>query len=405
MSTQEEILRKWLSGEDSGDSLDPKIKETVYVLSPSRAPEPSQKIDQLFLRLRGGPLSLLPEEELIEDVESIFGAAQLDQALPKGSISDLFARIEEGPLASGSEIHTTETPALSTQTETKEPPKDNVVPFPIQKWSMWGSILAAAGVLLFMFQQQNPLSMQLEQELQSSSAEYSIEREETKAEVAEEAFVDESIDAPPPKTAAPKREAKRKESAPGAFTPKEEDRQREVQDAPQRKKQEAKPVPLLDREQNQEKESSVEVDIDAGRHALPLPEPQKAEEIVEEEAMSPMSQSLSPTKSPSQDVQTILREEATRGLRIPTTTEFSSLSLAELRVHTQGADQQKLYMAAYEIALSYPQEIPYLASLLRIKNENSREKKILLILMADEYERQNQKEMALQLYREAIAIP
>ena len=401
MSTQEEILRKWLSGEDSGESLDPKVKECVYVLSPSRAPEPSQKIDQLFLQLRGGPLSLLPEEEIIDDVESIFGAAQLDQALPKGSISDLFARIEDGPLAFVSEIHTTEAPALSTQSETKEPPKDNVVPFPIQKWSMWGSILAAAGVLLFMFQQQNPLSMQLEQELQSSSAEYSIEREETKTEVAEEAFVDESIDAP--KTAAPKREAKRKESASGAFTSKEEERQREVQDVPQQKKQEAKPAPLLDREQNQEKESSVEVDLDAGMNPLP---PQEAERsaVIVEEAMKAIPQSVSETKSPSQNVHTILREEATRGLQIPTTTEFSSLSLVDLRVHTQGADQKKLYMAAYEIALRFPQEIPYLESLLRIKNENSTEKKILLILIADEYERQNKKEKALELYREAIAI-
>jgi hypothetical protein len=100
----------------------------------------------------------------------------------------------------------------------------------------------------------------------------------------------------------------------------------------------------------------------------------------------------------------MLRSEALLDNEISRHLAFSALSREKLRVITQGSDSKRMFWASYELAIRFPAELPYLESLLRIKNTNTVEKRNLMILVADIYRNMGQEDKAERLYRDALRL-
>ena len=154
---EEEFVRDWLAGSGSREAVEKKIQEAVFVLSPKHAPLPQKNLEHVFSTLRGGPLASLPQEDVHEDVELLFSGAKKGEMAPKGSISDVLDALNEGPLA--------------TKKGAAEVKSDNVIPLK-RSWSVWGTVVAVAAVLLLLVQPvlNNPTMMTSYQEADRAEA-------------------------------------------------------------------------------------------------------------------------------------------------------------------------------------------------------------------------------------------
>ncbi|MAA80486.1 MAG: hypothetical protein CL916_14615, partial [Deltaproteobacteria bacterium] len=185
---KEDFVRDWLAGRGSREDVEKEIQETVFILSPKHAPHPRKNIDQIFSRLRGGPLSLLPQEDVHEDVEMLFSGAQTSNAIPRGDIASVLNGLKEGPLSVDKE-----------QNHVREDSKESADVIPFRKsWSVWGTVFAAAAVLLLLVQPvvHNPMMM-FSQEQNKTESKPMVSKEYEVESVQEEESKENIITFPP----------------------------------------------------------------------------------------------------------------------------------------------------------------------------------------------------------------
>jgi hypothetical protein len=110
------------------------------------------------------------------------------------------------------------------------------------------------------------------------------------------------------------------------------------------------------------------------------------------------------TKSEHEDLDVLgtMRSEAIQFNQFSRYSSYAHLSKEELQKITIGADQKRMFWAAYEIAIRFPKERPYLESLLRVNNTPTKEKRSLMILIGDIYRNVGERDKAQQLYRGAL---
>ena len=135
-------LRDWLEGKNDGTSLSPQIREAVYVLQPRYAPAPNLDIEALLDQIEKENLG----EESTFDTECVIKSATISDALPTKSISDVFASLEEGPLASPQKIPVSK--------------EADIIPFPKRWVASIGGLIAVACALLFVMPLQQPLQQE-----------------------------------------------------------------------------------------------------------------------------------------------------------------------------------------------------------------------------------------------------
>ena len=68
------------------------------------------------------------------------------------------------------------------------------------------------------------------------------------------------------------------------------------------------------------------------------------------------------------------------------------------------SDVQKMFWAAYELAIRFPEESYYIESLLRLKTSPSIAQKYLVVLLGDLYRNEGKLEAARKAYRQALQI-
>ena len=361
---QEDILRDWLEGRHSGLGLDKEVLEAVFVLSPKRSPLPNKTIGHVFSGLRGGPLALLPEESSSEDVEFLFSGAKHHDVLPQGSVDALLNSLHEGPLAG----QRANVESLHEHRTSPEDSKSQDIVFWSRSWSMWGTICAAAAVFLVLVQPiltTDTVMVSQEDQFENFSPKIVAPQVEEQRESEEEAEA-EVLDSVESQSAMPT--VSRKDASYEAPSPiqKKERKRRAVSSSPQKK---SKVV---------QEDSSVN-----------------------EEGMGPDNEMEA---EGALNVLSFLRHEALQGKEIPRHPPFVHLDREALLLITQDTDVQHMYWAAYELALRYPQEVEHIASLLRLKGEDSLYRKVLWVLLGDVYRNAGEGAKAQEAYRQAVQI-
>ena len=416
---KEDVVRDWLAGVGTREDVEKDVQEAVFVLSPKRAPHPRKNIDHVFSTLRGGPLSLLPEEDIHDDVEMIFSGVQNTDVLPKGNITNVLDALQEGPLSKEGEEST-----VDERTEEE----DNIIPLR-RSWSVWGTVVAVAAVLLLLVQPalQNPVMMTSYQEPQISMDTKSVQNQTYDDEVFEEVLEDEIVekssfdsskrDVQPTK---PMKKEKSKSSLPSPAK-RTTKRQSEVKSAENlvSDQKRARTDATLYTTSSSEATPMDDVEDFEQPVAMERVAPAQEEEmeivqkdVLEEEPAAPVqdvgvtasSTRAKTRKNEDVDVLSILRAEALQGKTIPRHTPFANLNKEVLISITQDADVQKMFWASYELAIRFPQERDYIESLLRLKTSPSMAQKYLVVLLGDLYRNEGNLEAAKKAYRQALQI-
>ena len=399
---EEDFVRDWLAGSGSREDVEKKVQEAVFILSPKHAPLPQKTLDHVFSTLRGGPLASLPEDEVHEDVKFLFSGAKKTEALPKGDISSVLHELKEGPLSIPREF-----------------PKENSNVIPLRRrWSVWGTVIAAAAVLLLLVQPvlQNPMMMTSYQESDRSADSKSVLLQEYISEpiAYEEEPEDEVAESPSPVVA--KKEKVKKSSQPPSPSKRTAQKQREInrRKAPKPETKREQKDSMLDVMADEEmivlEEKKVVVESEESERVASVQEElvkKGREELLERGSTQESAQAVEPVPTKSRkeaDTLSILRAEALRDEKISRHPPFAYLGKDALISITQQADMQKLYWAAYEIAIRFPQERNHIESLLRLKTTPSLEQKHLFILLGDMYRTEGNLGRAQQAYRRALKV-
>ena len=402
---EEDFVRDWLAGIGSREDVEKKIQETVFILSPKRAPHPRKNIDHVFSTLRRGPLSILPQEDIHDDVEILFSGAQTSNATPKGDIAHVFDGLQEGPLSIKKE---------TSPVEEQFEQSTNVIPL-TRSWSVWGTIVAAAAVLLLLVQpvlnnpmmtsSQDPVATKSKPPQKQMYDRDLSEKEEPQEEreVISQSAAKETLSDKP----------KKKEKSTNYFVPpspskkaaqkqykiKQEDAVSQSQRGGVYSVLEAvEDSEVIAMEQTNAFDQSQEIQA---REEKGMAEPNPISVQVVETRKGRRSREETAKKP---DVLSILREEAVQGAQIPRHPPFVHLDREALMSITQDADVQKVYWAAYELAIRFPQERNHIESVLRLKTTPSLEQKYLFVLLGDLYRNEGKDQRAQQAYREAMKI-
>ena len=410
---EEEFVRDWLAGSGSREAVEKKIQEAVFVLSPKHAPLPKKNVEHIFSKLRGGALASLPQEDVHEDVELLISGAKVGTLSPKGSISDVLDALNEGPLA--------------TKQGATEVKLDNVIPLQ-RSWSVWGTVVAVAAVLLLLVQPvlNNPTMMTSYQEADRAEAPKDVARrasaeqededdlvEETKPMVAKKEETDELVKAPAPvvaKKEAPRTKAKTSVSSRRKTVPKRsKTKQKDDMVSEKKRRQEESVLDVMEDAEiiALEEAKAFEQERESER-ALITEEEMFAEE--REPAPAPEASTtvqatrVESTTTLETDILSVLRAEALQGTSIPRHPPFAQLDREALISVTQQANVQELYWAAYELAIRFPQERNHIESLLRLRTAPSLAQRYLLILLGDIYRSEGNLQRAQTSYRKALQI-
>ena len=383
---EEDFVRDWLAGNGSRDDVKKEIQETVFILSPKHAPFPLKNVEHVFATLRKGPLAPLSHEETPEDVEILFSGTKIINSTPKANISEIFDGLQEGPLA--------------TKSEQKSPREESNITTLHLSWSVWGTVVAAAAVLLLLIQPllHSPSMVTSFQENVQDTDQYPSFSRLDKVENQQEDLYVASPNVP-------KNNRVMKEGDIQASPAKKaESNQRErLEKNVLPKSRRGQADSLLDEVQKTaivapESESFFEIPSEADR-GQKNPSP-----AFESEQNSKGFENGKADRTVDGRVLSLLRKEATQGKKIPRHAPFAHLNKEVLLSITQDADVQRMYWAAYELTIRYPQEQSYIESLLRLNIEISVEQKYLLILLGDLYRKQGKLQQAKRAYRRALLV-
>lgn len=357
MNKKEDILRDWLVGMHSGAGLEKKVQEAVFVLSPHRAPAPKKSIGEVFSHLRGGPLSLLPEESSSEDVSFIFSHLEDRDAIPKGSVGTVIDSLRSGPLVKKEE----NIASLDEHRARVEQPR----PTPSWKrsWHVWGTICAAAAAVIFLVQpilNTNIMMAPQEKEWDAPQANMPYVEQKKLVEYREEEPA--GLEKPRPSIVS-------KDAAP--------------------RKKSARPVKRKNKNSRTRSVEKEQIILADDEQAL-APNNTRVTKNLEEENLV--------------DILGVLRDAALQGEVIPRHIPFAHLDRDVLLSITQDADVDRMYWAAYELAIRYPKERIHIESLLRLKAKDSLQRMYLWILLGDLYRNSKEDEQAQKAYKKAIQM-